>query len=160
MENVSDVKNVVLAVLAAIGSFIANTLGGWDSAMMLLAALMIADYVTGVAVAAIWHKSGKTPSGTLSSLAGFKGLVKKMAILLMVWIAVLLDNALNTSYVRVMVILFFTGNEGISLLENLGLMGVPFPDFLQKMLEALRDEGNSGHEPVNGREEGQDHDGT
>ena len=144
MENASDVKNVVLAILAAIGSFIANNLGGWDAAMALLAALMIADYVTGVAVAAIWHKSGKTESGTLSSVAGFKGLVKKVAILLMVWIAVLLDKALSTNYVRMMVILFFIGNEGISLLENLGLMGVPFPDFLMKMLEALRDKGDKG----------------
>lgn len=144
MENVSDIKNGVLAVLAAIGSFIANTLGGWDAAMILLVAMMAADYLSGVLLAAIWHKSNKSESGTLSSVAGFKGLVKKVAILLMVWIAVLLDRALSTNYVRMMVILFFIGNEGISLLENLGLMGVPFPDFLMKMLEALRDEGDKG----------------
>ena len=65
-------------------------------------------------------------------------------ILLLVWIGVLLDKALGAAYVRTAVILFFVGNEGLSLLENLGLMGVPYPAFLQRTLEALKEDGDKG----------------
>lgn len=138
------VKNGVLAALSALGSWIANSLGGWDTAMILLVALMMADYITGVLVAAVWHRSNKSANGGLDSKAGFKGLLKKGVILLLVWIGVLLDQALGSAYVRTAVILFFVGNEGLSLLENLGLMGVPYPAFLQRMLEALKEDGDKG----------------
>lgn len=138
------VKNGVLAALAAVGSWIANSLGGWDASLQVLIALMVTDYITGVLVAAVWHKSSKSSSGTLNSVAGFKGILKKCMILMLVWIGVLLDNATGASYIRMAVILFFIGNEGISLLENLGLMGVPFPAFLRRALEALRDQGDKG----------------
>lgn len=143
------VKNGVLAALAAAGSWVANALGGWDASMQVLVALMVADYLTGVLVAAVWHKSSKSSSGTLNSVAGFKGILKKCMILLLVWIGVLLDNATGANYIRMAVILFFIGNEGISLLENLGLMGVPFPAFLKRALEALRDQGDKGEEGGN-----------
>lgn len=140
------IKNGVLAGLATFGSFVANALGGWDAAMQVLVALMVADYVTGVLVAAVWQRSSKSATGALDSKAGFKGILKKCAILLLVWIGVLLDQALGSAYVRTAVILFFIGNEGLSLLENIGLMGVPYPAFLQRMLEALHDKGNKGDE--------------
>ena len=143
------VKNGVLAALAAVGSWIANSLGGWDASMQVLVALMVADYLTGVLVAAVWHKSSKSSSGTLNSVAGFKGILKKCMILLLVWIGVLLDQALGSAYARTAVVLFFVGNEGISLLENLGLMGVPFPAFLRRALEALRDQGDKGKDGGN-----------
>ena len=137
-------KNTMLAVFAAIRTFIANELGGWDAAMQVLVALMVVDYITGVLVAAVWHRSNKSATGALESRAGFKGIVKKCMILLLVWIGVLLDDALGEAYIRTAVILFFIGNEGLSLLENLGLMGVPFPGFLQRALEALREQGDKG----------------
>ena len=140
------IKNGVLAGLAVFGSFAANALGGWDASLQVLIALMVADYITGVLVAAVWHKSSKSNSGTLNSVAGFKGILKKCAILLLVWIGVLLDQAIGSAYARTAVVLFFVGNEGISLLEDLGLMGVPFPAFLQRALEALRDKGDKGGE--------------
>ena len=140
------IKNGVLAWLSVIGSFAANALGGWDASLQVLIALMVADYITGVLVAAVWHKSSKSSSGTLNSVAGFKGILKKCAILLLVWIGVLLDQAIGSAYARTAVVLFFVGNEGISLLENLGLMGVPFPTFLQRALEELRDKGDNGGE--------------
>lgn len=138
------IKNGVLAVLAAVGSVIAHALGGWDAAMKVLVGLMIADYITGWLVAAVWHRSNKSASGALDSNAGFKGLCKKGAILLIVWVATLLDSAIGAAYVRTAVILFFIGNEGLSLLENLGLMGVPFPKFLRTALEALQEQGDKG----------------
>lgn len=139
------VKNAVLCFFAAAGSVIANALGGWDSALRVLVAMMVADYVTGVLVALIWHKSNKTDDGTLSSKAGFKGLCKKGVIILIVWLAVLLDEAMGANYVRTAVILFFIGNEGLSLFENVGLMGMPYPAFLKKALQALRDKGDNGN---------------
>ncbi len=144
--NAKDIKDGVLLALSAVGAFIANTLGGWDSAMVLLCALMAADYATGVLLAAVWQRSTKSESGALSSVAGFKGLVKKGTVLLVVWVSVLLDKALGMDFIRTMVILFFAGNEGLSLLENLGLMGVPFPTFLKRMLEDLREQGDEGGE--------------
>ena len=143
------IKNGILAGLAVFGSFAANALGGWDASLQVLIALMVADYITGVLVAAVWHKSSKSSSGTLNSVAGFKGILKKCAILALVWIGVLLDNATGANYIRTAVMLFFIGNEGISMLENLGLMGVPFPAFLRRALEALRDQGDKGKEGGN-----------
>lgn len=143
------IKNGILAGLAVFGSFAANALGGLDASLQVLIALMVADYITGVLVAAVWHKSSKSSSGTLNSVAGFKGILKKCMILLLVWIGVLLDNATGANYIRTAVVLFFVGNEGISLLENLGLMGVPFPAFLRRALEALRDHGDKGKEGGN-----------
>lgn len=142
--NAIQIKNGVLAALATAGTFVAHALGGWDAAMQVLVALMALDYLTGILVAAVWQRSNKSSTGALDSKAGFKGLCKKGMILLLVWLGVLLDNAFGTTYVRMAVILFFIGNEGISFLENLGLMGVPFPEFLKKALEALRDQGDAG----------------
>ena len=142
--NAIQIKNGVLAALATVGTFVAHALGGWDAAMHVLVALMALDYLTGILVAAVWQRSNKSSTGALDSKAGFKGLCKKGMILLLVWLGVLLDNAFGTTYVRMAVIIFFIGNEGISFLENLGLMGVPFPEFLKKALEALRDQGDAG----------------
>lgn len=142
-----EAKNGILAILAAAGAFLAGGLGGWDAPLALLVALMAADYLTGVLVAAVWQRSDKSPSGALDSRAGFQGLVKKGMILLLVWLGVLLDHAAGSGYVRTAVVLFFVGNEGLSLLENLGLMGVPFPAFLRRALQALQEQGDNAKPP-------------
>ncbi len=116
--------------------------------MQVLVALMAADYLTGVLVAAVWQRSRKTESGALDSKAGYIGLLKKGMILLVVWLGVLLDNALGETYIRMAIMLFFVGNEGLSLLENLGLMGVLFPAFLERALEALREKQGRQQERV------------
>lgn len=146
MDNILYIKNIVLGAVALVGSAVANALGGWDAALEVLIALMAADYVTGVLVAAVWKNSSKSESGALDSRAGFKGLCKKCVVLLLVWIAVLLDRAMGVDYVRTAVVLFFIGNEGLSLLENIGLMGVPFPAFLKDALEALKEKGDGGEQ--------------
>ena len=143
-------KKAVLGVLAAAGSAIANLLGGWDGALALLLCMMAADCLTGWLVAAVWKKSNKSPGGALDSRAGWKGLCRKGTVLMMVWVGVMLDTALGVSYARTAVCLFFAGNEGLSLLENLGLMGVPFPKCLKDTLEALRSEGDKGEGHENG----------
>ena len=142
--NATQIKEAVLATLAASGAFLANALGGWDALLKLLVALMAADYITGLVVAAVFKRSNKSESGTLDSNASFKGLARKCAVLVLVYIAVLLDTATGTHYVRSAVALFFIGHEGLSLLENVGLMGVKYPAFLKNMLQALRDKGEGG----------------
>lgn len=141
-----EYKNWLLGALAAAGSALAGALGGWDGALELLLAMMAADYLTGWLVAAVWKKSNKSRSGALDSRAGWKGLCRKGAVLVLVWVGVMLDELLGAHYVRTAVCIFFIGNEGLSLLENLGLMGVPFPTFLKNALEALREKGDEGHD--------------
>lgn len=146
MERAVQVKNGVLAMLAVVGSAVSSALGGWDGFLQILIAMMVCDYITGVLVAAIWKRSGKTENGALSSSAGFKGIVKKCMILMLVWLAVMMDNAMGVHVARTAVCLFFIGNEGLSLLENIGLMGVPYPAFLKNALEQLKQRGDEGKE--------------
>lgn len=136
---IMQIKNVILLVLAAVGTGIAKSLGGWDSAMTTLIIIMAADYVTGILIAAVWRRSPKTEHGALESRAGFKGLIRKVLIILAVLISNQLDIALHSpGLIRTAVILFFIGNEGISVIENMGIMGVPLPDIVRKSFEQLK----------------------
>ena len=134
----------VLAMLAAVGSAVAQALGGWDVALKVLICFMALDYVTGWLVAAVWHKSAKSKTGALDSKASYKGLVKKGIMLALVWMAALLDQATHSDFVRDAVCLFFIANEGLSVLENTAVMGVPYPAFVKNMLDALHQTGNQG----------------
>lgn len=138
------IKNAVLAGLAGIGSFLARALGGWDTAVTLLVVMMAADLVAGVAVAAVWKRSPNTKTGGLSSRAAFQGFTRKIAVMVLVCIGHLMDAVLGADYIRTATVCFFIGSEGLSLVENLGLMGVPLPGFLKKALEVLRDKGDGG----------------
>lgn len=137
-------KNIVLGGLSVAGSLLLRALGGWDGTLFALMAFMGMDYLTGLVLAGVFKRSPKTEGGAIESRAGFKGLVRKCCILLLVFLGVVLDRMLGTVIVRPAVCLFFTANEGISILENLGLMGVPYPKFLSDMLERLRQSGDSG----------------
>lgn len=136
---IMQLKNLFLLVIAWIGTGIAQALGGWDSAMTTLIIIMAADYVTGILIAAVWRRSPKTEHGALESRAGFKGLIRKVLIILAVLISNQLDIALHSpGLIRTAVILFFIGNEGISVIENMGIMGVPLPDIVRKSFEQLK----------------------
>ena len=79
-------------------------------------------------VAAVFKRSDKSEGGRLDSGAGFRGLCKKGAELVLVLLAVRLDALTGSGqYARMAVLIFFIGNEGLSILENLGLMGVLTP---------------------------------
>ncbi|MDY3619322.1 phage holin family protein [Agathobaculum sp.] len=144
MESIMNVKNLVLAGLAMVGGTLAKLFGGWDAALQVLVGLMAADYITGVLVALFWQRSNKSDTGALDSKAGFRGICKKGMILLLVWLGVMLENATGAGVFRTMIVLFFIGNEGLSLLENIGLMGVPYPEFLRKALESMKQKGDEG----------------
>ncbi|MEG1492112.1 MAG: phage holin family protein, partial [Oscillospiraceae bacterium] len=109
-----------------------------------LIGLMAADYLTGIIVALVFHASPKTSGGGLASGECFKGLFRKCMILVFVWLGTMLDGMVGAAYVRTAIIIFYIGNEGLSLVENTAYMGVPYPKFLQQALEALKDRGDSG----------------
>lgn len=137
--DVSGVKVAILGGIGVVGSVIAEVFGGWDAAMITLVTLMIIDYIMGILVAAVWHKSPKSESGTLESRAGWKGLCRKGVILLIVLIAARLDILLGTSnIVRNAAIIGYSANELISVVENAGLMGVPIPSVIQKAIDVLQ----------------------
>lgn len=146
MNNFVQIKNLVLAALAAAGAAVTQALGGWDISLKALVAFMAVDYVTGLIVAGVFRRSPKTERGALSSRAGFIGLLRKCDILLLVLLAAMLDNITGSGFIRTGVCLFFTANEGLSILENLGLMGVPYPQFLRDMLEAMRRKNDGGED--------------
>ena len=142
--NALHIKNTVLAVLAAAGSAIAQALGGWDVALKVLLCFMALDYATGWLVAAVWHKSAKSRTGALDSKASYRGLIKKGVMLSLVWMGALLDQATSSDFVRDAVCMFFIANEGLSILENTAIMGVPYPVFVQNMLDAIRQASDQG----------------
>ena len=148
-----EMKEFLLASLAAGAAWIVAAMGGWDGALAVLLTLMAADYLTGLLVALVWRKSTKTESGAASSAAGFRGLLRKFVMLLVVFLAAQMDKVLGIDYVRTAVCLFYIANEGLSILENTAIMGVPYPKFVKDMLDVLKkknDEG--GKEPEKGEE--------
>ena len=131
-------KSAVLTTIGAVGSFIAAALGGWDTAIITLLVFMAIDFVTGWIVAAVFHKSQKSASGGLESRAGFKGLCKKVVILLLVVVGNLLDAQIGATYIRDGVCIAFMVNELLSIVENASLMGVPIPAIITKALDILQ----------------------
>ena len=112
--------------------------GGWDGLLQLLMLAMAVDYITGLAVAGVFKNSPKTENGALETRAGFKGLMRKCCILIIVMLVTRLELTLgDTAFCRSTVIVFFTGNEVLSILENAGLMGVKYPKFVSDALEVL-----------------------
>jgi len=123
-----------------ISTLLLYIIGGWDINIQALFILMIIDYVTGLMVATIFKASPKTKSGTLSSRVGFKGLVKKSMMMLLVIIGHQLDIVIGwDNMVRTGLIIAFILNETLSVIENAGLMGVAIPAPLKKSIDVLRD---------------------
>ena len=138
MEKANVVKTTLITIIAAIGSGIANILGGWTSDLETLMILMAVDFVMGLLIAAVWKRSGKSQNGALSSWSAWKGLCKKCVSLLFVLIAYRLDMAIGVDYLRTAVIIGFIVNELISIVENAGIMGVPIPSAITKAIDILR----------------------
>ena len=130
-------KNAICAAVGLIGGYLAHIFGGWDAALSTLCICMAADYITGVIVAAVFHNSPKTATGSLKSWIGFKGLCRKGMIMLFVLIGHRLDAVLGTNAIREGVIFGFLANEVLSLIENAGLMGLPLPDVIVQAVDVL-----------------------
>lgn len=132
MEKIWD-KAVKLTAGAA--GAVVGLLGGWTPLLKVLAVMMLADYVSGLAVA-LMGRSTKTEYGGLSSKVGATGLARKGLMLLVVLIAAMLDGAMGTGVhaCRDAACWFYIANEGISILENVGQAGAPYPEALKRLL--------------------------
>ena len=131
-------KTSFLLAVSTVAGVIIHFLGGKDAVLYTLLIFMIIDYLTGMSVALIFHKSNKTKSGRASSVIGFRGIAKKICELFLVGMCVRIDKIACTDVVRNIAVAFFTANEGLSILENAGLMGVRYPKKIKDMLEALK----------------------
>lgn len=127
----TKIFNTTSVVVGCVGGFLCQWLGGWDTVLRALVALVILDYITGV------FKAIKTK--TLSSAVGFSGLLKKIVVFIVVATAVVIQSVVGDAVpLREIVIVFFICNEGISLLENASEF-VNIPDKLKETLIQLRD---------------------
>ncbi|WP_044294478.1 phage holin family protein [Robinsoniella peoriensis] len=121
-------------VFASVGVFFGWFVGGFDGFVYTLVVFVVIDYLTGV-MASILKKE-------LSSGVGFRGIFKKVVIFCLVAVGHIIDTYIikNGSMLRDAVIFFYLSNEGISILENAGRIGLPIPEKLRSVLEQLREE--------------------
>lgn len=131
-------KQTILTILGILGGTLASFFGGWDEAVITLIIFMAIDYISGLVVAGIFHKSKKTQSGALESRAGLKGLIRKGMMLLIVLIAYRVDITMHTTIAKDAAVIGFIANELISIVENCGLMGIPLPEKLTNAIDVLK----------------------
>ena len=131
-------KAGVCALFGAIGGAIMTAFGHWNAALTALASFMIIDYITGLIVAGVFQKSGKSENGGLESRAGLKGLFRKGMILVLVFMAAQLDILISSTFVRNATVIGFASNEALSIVENAALMGVPLPPVIKQAMEILK----------------------
>ena len=133
------------AFFGIIGASIVGLLGGWDRSLKTLVFCIIFDYVSGFAAAAL-NKSPKTEHGGLESKTGWKGLVKKVFILAVVAFGAVMDEFTGLDYIRTTIICGFISNEALSIIENLGVIGVPLPKAVYNAVEILKKKGGETDE--------------
>ena len=123
-------KEIICTILAGFGTAFIYLVGGIDVAIQCLLIAIIIDYISGLI------KAFNTKQ--LSSKIGFKGILKKVGVLLIVMLAVLIDRVTGeTGAIRTLVIYYFVANEGLSIIENLGQAGLPIPKAIKNKLEIL-----------------------
>ena len=125
--------NGIQIVFTMIGGWLGYFLGGCDGLLIALVMFVVMDYISGV-MCAIADK-------TLSSEVGFKGICRKVLIFVLVGIANILDVQViwTGSVLRTAMVFFYISNEGISLFENAGYLGLPIPEKIKTVLEQLHD---------------------
>lgn len=133
-----DVANTIQYVFATMGGALGAVMGGFDGFLYALIVFVVVDYMTGLMVG-ILNKE-------LSSRIGFRGIFKKVVIFSLVAVAHIIDTHViqNGSVLRTTVIFFYLSNEGISILENAALIGLPIPKKMKDVLEQLKE--NENHE--------------
>ena len=129
MEHVLDIR----LWSASIGAVLGNFIGGNDGLLYALIVFVVVDYITGVLCAVV--------EKNLASSIGFRGIFQKVMIFLLVGIANVLDTKIlgAGAMLRSAVIFFYLANEGISILENAGRMGLPIPEKMKGVFQQLRE---------------------
>lgn len=131
----SEFDGLLRVLIMGIASIINTFFGGADSLFKTLIAFMVLDYISGLCYA--------ISAKTVSSKIGAKGISRKIGILIIITLAVFLENnILHTTSLRYAVILFYISNEGISIMENMAKLGVPLPKRIVDILNNLTGENN------------------
>lgn len=126
-------REISNSIIATVCTGLVYLLGGVDVALSCLLIAIVLDYVSGVLKAFVTKE--------LSSKIGVKGIIKKVAVLLIVMLAVLVYRVTGeTGAIRTLVIYYFVANEGLSVLENLAKAGVPVPQTIKKALKVMKKE--------------------
>ena len=128
-------KNVISLICGTVLTGVSYLLGGFDTALLTLVIVMALDYITGICKA--------VKLKTLNSKAGLLGILKKFGYFVIVALAVIIDRmAGDTGAIRTIVIYFFVANDGLSILENWGAIGLPLPKKMFEILEQLKNDNN------------------
>ena len=138
MEKFNTLKMCLLTWFGGIAGVIINLLGGWTEDLNTLFTFMAVDFILGLAVAGFWKSSNKSKSGALNSYSLWRGLIRKGGSLAVVIIGNRLDITMGTDYMRTAIIIAFIANEALSIVENLGIMGVPLPKVLIRAIDVLK----------------------
>ena len=137
MERIERIWTTIQLVFSAIGGWLGFFLGGLDGLLTALIAFVVIDYITGVMCAILDRE--------LSSTVGFQGIFRKIVIFTLVGIAHIMDTQVigSGSGLRSAVICIYLSNEGLSILENTGKLGLPIPERLKAILAQLNNRNNS-----------------
>lgn len=124
-------NEILKIILSGLSTFIIYFLGGLDVALIALLTAIVLDYITGMMKAYV--------SGKLNSNKGLKGLIKKLAYLCLVALAVIVDRICgDTGLIRTAMMYYFVANELLSVIENCAAMDIMVPDFVKEKLEQLK----------------------
>lgn len=136
MKKMEKLFNWISVVFGVVGGFFSYWLGGWDVLLKTIVFLAVVDYITGI-IKAIYSRQ-------LSSEIGFKGLLKKIVMFIVIAVAYVIQLLIGgTIPLREVVIMFYICNEALSLLENAAIF-IPIPDKLRNVLLQLRDKDSEG----------------
>ena len=139
MEKATMIKTGFYGAVGILGGMFGNLFGGLDKIFYALLICSIIDFFSGGAVAVVFKNSPKTETGAAQSQAGFKGLVKKVFIYLIIVVVVQIDSVIGSNgFLRNAVIIGFMVNEVLSIIENAGLMGIKMPDAVTNAVDILK----------------------
>lgn len=132
-------KTYVLIASSSIGLLLDKLVGGFDYPFKALLVVMLIDYLSGI-LTALMHNSPKTKEGGLSSRVGFRGIAKKVIMVMLVVAAQTMDVLLHMDVLRLAVIYAFVANEILSVIENAIHLNIPIPKVLKKAVDMLDEE--------------------
>lgn len=127
----------IVWIVSICGSVIAGLFGGWTIGLSVLCLFMLIDFITGI-IAATMGDSPKSPNGGISSKVIWIGIIKKLTTLVMCVVAAQLDKLTGFNYIRDTVVIAYIITETISIIENAGLIGIPIPSVLEKVIDILK----------------------
>lgn len=134
--------NAVSCVGGIIGSFLVGLFGGWSTGISVLCIFIVLDFITGLVGAALC-KSDKSETGGINSKVIWIGILKKLLELMMVVVGHQLDLLVGANYIRDAVVIAYIITETVSIIENAGLIGLPVPSIITKVIDVLKNKNDN-----------------